>query len=461
MKMRLLLFALASLLLLMSACAAGPVEMRQTPTEVSGAVILLEEPTLTGRHAEFGKERGVDSQVQRQLRQTLQQQGVRVIEDPAGDYHAVLKTEITVDRGPNIAGVDKYMTVAIDLVSQGEFLGSGTSGRESVRNDLETNYGGYIRLTALPKMAVNDLFSRPIARDISSGTMTATTASVAPQTPSTATVEEPAVSMPASTVFASATPQRQSYALIIGVEDYRDLPPPTGARGDAEKFAELVTTSMGLPEQNVRLLTDSRATRGDILSELRWLENNVPAGGRIYLYFSGHGSPDTSEGTSFLLPYEATPESMEYTGLALSMVIDQLEATSAREIIAFVDACFSGSGGRSVLPEGTRPLVPVQQTEPQSKVAIFSASQAAEISGNRADDDTGLFTHYLVEGLGLGRADLDGDGQISLRELEAYVAPRVSREARQLSREQNPSLFIGQDMGEADDVVVTWGIAAD
>jgi hypothetical protein len=114
-----------------------------------------------------------------------------------------------------------------------------------------------------------------------------------------------------------------------------------------------------------------------------------------------------------------------------------------------------------VLAEGTRPLVPVKQTEPTSRVAIFSASQAEETSGNRLEEDSGLFTHFLTQGLGMGLADGDGDGQISLSELESYVSPRVAREARQASREQNPSLDVAVEMGAASDIVVTWGITAE
>ncbi len=459
MKIQWLFFSVVGFVLWCGACAPAPVEMRQTPAELQQGVVLIEAPTVVGDASEFGEQAGVSARVQRDLRTRLQAQGVRVTDDPTVEHHAVIRTLITLNEVPDAmaegheeeAGDAKRMKIEVDLIDGSEFLSSGDSGSHWVWRDLETNHGGYRSSNYIADLAVNDLFKRGVARGIGG----ASTASFVPEE------SKPDPSDASSHSFATATPQRQSYALIIGVEEYRDLPAPTGARGDAEKFAELVKLSMGLPEQNIRVLTDQNATRGDILSELRWLDNNVPAGGRIYLYFSGHGSPDPSEGTSFLLPYEATPESMEDTGLELSMVMDRLEATSAREIIAFVDACFSGTGGRSVLPEGIRPLVPVQDTKPKSRIAIFSASQATEISGNRAGEDIGLFTHYLVEGLGLGRADGDGDGQISLAELEAYVAPRVAREARQASREQNPSLFVSEDLGLASDLVVTWGIAAE
>ena len=44
-----------------------------------------------------------------------------------------------------------------------------------------------------------------------------------------------------------------------------------------------------------QLALDDRASRGDLEKHLKWLSRNVTAGGRVYLYFSGHGAPDATE----------------------------------------------------------------------------------------------------------------------------------------------------------------------
>ena len=257
----------------------------------------------------------------------------------------------------------------------------------------------------------------------------------------------------------SATPQPHSYALIVGVEEYRDLPSPTGARQDAESVERMLRETLGVPERNIRTLLDQRATRGDILAQVEWLQNNVPDGARIYFYFSGHGSPNPATGDTYLMPHEATAQALRHTGIDVAELLEELEKTQAREIIAFVDTCFSGAGGRSVLAEGTRPLVPVQEVRAPGRVAFFSASGPLEVSGTNAEGNAGLFTHYLFKGVAQGEADLDGDGQISLAELEAYIAPRVSREARQASREQNPSLIISPTLGTPESTILLWGLS--
>ncbi|MBI4701464.1 MAG: hypothetical protein HY744_09940 [Deltaproteobacteria bacterium] len=79
-------------------------------------------------------------------------------------------------------------------------------------------------------------------------------------------------------------------------------------------------------------------------------------------------------------------------------------------------------------------------------------------SGPSAEGDKGLFTKHLVEGIGQGKADADDDGQLSLRELVDYVTPRVSREASQQQRQQNPELVVGTGAPDPKKLPVAWGL---
>ena len=255
-------------------------------------------------------------------------------------------------------------------------------------------------------------------------------------------------------------PQPQAHAFIVGIDEYRSVPPTPGARRDAENFAQLLQTTMGVPDQNIHLLVDNDATRTDIVATLSMLQDEVDSDGRIYFFFSGHGTPEVQSGESYLMPYEGRPETIEHSGIALDEILDGLEETPAQEVFAFVDACFSGAGDRSTLPEGTRPLVPVQETEPEgdTRVAIMASSAAQEISGTTADGDQGLFSHHLISAIGEGRADIDGDGQISLSELHDFVAPRVARDARDLDRDQTPTISVSDELRDPEAVMLLWGL---
>lgn len=254
------------------------------------------------------------------------------------------------------------------------------------------------------------------------------------------------------------TPQRTAFALVVGIDHYRDLPAATGARADAEHVAELLTTTFGIPEANVKVALDDRATKSDVTRLLAWLAGSVPAGGRAYFFYSGHGSPDVKDGSALIVPYETSAQAIDDTAIPLAHVYEELAASKAKEVVAFVDACFSGAGGRSVLPAGTRPLLRVKDAPPAAQLAVFSAADGAETSGPAAGGEQGAFTKYLVQGLGTGQADVDGDGQITMAELAAWVGPRVTKEAHDQSRDQHPKLALGSGLGSASDLAIVWGI---
>lgn len=275
-----------------------------------------------------------------------------------------------------------------------------------------------------------------------------------------------ATSPPASTAAISSppaghvvgVPQRTAFAVVIGIDKYRDLPAALSARADAEKFAGMLERTMGLPAANVRLATDDHATRTDIQQHLEWLKSSVPSGGRAYFFFSGHGSPNESDGSAYIVPYDASVTAVSATSIALSDATAMLSASKAKDVIMIVDACFSGGGGRSVLPKGARPLVRVREADPTPNLALFASATGAQISGQSLDGTMGVFTKYVVEGIATGQADGDGDGQLTLRELADWVSPRVSREAKKSQRDQTPRLAVGKGLGDAQNLPIVWGI---
>jgi hypothetical protein len=258
--------------------------------------------------------------------------------------------------------------------------------------------------------------------------------------------------------FVTAAPQPAAYALIIGIEHYRDVPAATGARADAERFAAVATKTLGLRDDHIRVALEDHATRADMLSGLKWLQDNLSAGGRAYFFFSGHGAP-SADSSTYLLSYDGSPKDVAGSALAMSDVMKALSETKAKDVLAIVDACFSGAGGRSVLPPGARPLMRVKELEPGPQMALFTASQGDEISGSASDENAGVFTKWVTQGLGTGQADMNGDGQVSLQELADWVGPRVARDAKKESREQHPKLLVGSGLTGPANFIVEYGLA--
>lgn len=246
----------------------------------------------------------------------------------------------------------------------------------------------------------------------------------------------------ATTNPASSTDGSNAWAVIVGIESYREsLPKATGAQADAEAFAAYAKSTLNVPDANIKLLTGERASRADLSGALtEWLPRNAnKPGGRVYVFFSGHGAPNIEDGTAYLLPYDANPSYIKSSGFAVKTLQDQLAALEGQTAYVFLDACFSGIGDRSVVAEGTRPLVPVKEVAPVGGVVTFAAAGAKETSGAAPNSNHGLFSYHLLAGL-RGAADANSDGVLAAAELQAYVAEHVSAEARRQNREQTPTV---------------------
>lgn len=241
---------------------------------------------------------------------------------------------------------------------------------------------------------------------------------------------------------AASTDGSRTWVVVVGVERYREaLPEATGAEHDAKVFASYAHATLGVPESQIKVLLGDRASRADIASALEeWLPRNaVASGGQVIVYFSGHGAPDVQTGDAYLVPWDANPAYIKTGGYSVAGLQRSLSGLKGQEVFVFLDACFSGVGGRSVLPDGARPLVPVKAVDVAPRVYTFAAAGPGETTGAREGTSHGLFTWHLLQGLG-GAADADGDRRVSFQELTRHVAQVVEVEARRDNREQRPTV---------------------
>ena len=223
------------------------------------------------------------------------------------------------------------------------------------------------------------------------------------------------------------------HAIVIGVERYREaLPRADFAAGDARLAAEYYKRVLGVPEANLALLIDDRATKSDFEKYFeRWLPNRVEAGDEVFVYFSGHGAPNAKSGDAYLVPFDGDPTYIAETGYPIKKLYEQLAKLPAKRVLVAMDSCFSGAGGRSVLAKGARPLVSVQTAAVTGNVTVLSASAGDQISSSYQEKGHGLFTYFLLKGL----KEKGGDFKAAFD----YLKPEVSRIARrEYNADQDP-----------------------
>ena len=257
-----------------------------------------------------------------------------------------------------------------------------------------------------------------------------------------------------------AIPNKNRYAVVIGIERYRrDLPNVNFAYHDAKVMREYLTKRLGFSEQNVVSLVNDHAAKSDMEKYLEyWLPEHVDGDSTVLIYFSGHGAPNLKTNEGYILPYDGDPTYLDGTGYSLKRLYETLEKSPAKEVIVMLDSCFSGTGGRSVMSKGLRPVV-ISVENPVlagGKTVVLTASSGVQSSSTYNSKSHGLLTYFLLKGL-QGSADQNNDGKIDLSEVYAYLRPQVEIVARQeFNNEQTPQLLGSPAMLNKAIMLIGW-----
>lgn len=292
---------------------------------------------------------------------------------------------------------------------------------------------------------------------------------------------------------AAAQPAPDRVALLIGVGSFADtkIEPLDGPKHDVIALREVLVRRWGFAAGDVRTLVDAQATRANILTELAALERRSRSGGEVLIYFSGHGTSALNAGFSLPLPFGTgafVPHDFRFNetdGLSrlivgrteLRPVFDALEARG-RKLWVISDSCYSGQQVRSsALPQAgelrsrmiSLPRRSADVLVLRADLALTAAAPDAEpypyrataflsaaTEGERAKDipkaalatwptldgkPHGAMTDALLRVLdGQLPADVDGDGWLSLTEVQRAVADFMATRAYGHTPQRLPSV---------------------
>jgi hypothetical protein len=181
-------------------------------------------------------------------------------------------------------------------------------------------------------------------------------------------------------------------ALLIGINEYASpqVPDLRGAVNDVRLMARVLETRFDFPPGNIRLLTNSDATRQAILAALHELAEAADSNDTVYVHFSGHGSQvedlrgDEEDGLDeTILPHDARMPGIP------DIIDDELDAIfsrlRARNMLVVFDSCHSGTvtraatlrsiAGGSTQTEMLSP-VRVRAVSRDTRVGLYAALQA-------------------------------------------------------------------------------------
>jgi hypothetical protein len=242
---------------------------------------------------------------------------------------------------------------------------------------------------------------------------------------------------------------RRSFAVIIGNRNYSGrIPTVDFAHNDADAMRQFIINKLGYREGNVFDLRDAgvnaiSAVLGNEKSHKGTLFNALRKGqSDVIVYYSGHGVPGLEDKRPYLLPVDGDPNSAEITGYSVDTMYANLTKLPARSVTVFLDACFSGESEKGMLVSSASGIS-VNPKMPSSKgqMTVITAAQGNQLASWDPKARHGLFTKHLLDALN-GEADGkgygNGDGEVSLSEIQNYLDDEMTYQARATwKRQQN------------------------
>jgi hypothetical protein len=168
----------------------------------------------------------------------------------------------------------------------------------------------------------------------------------------------------------------------------------------------------------------------------------------LLLYFSGHGLK-SDDGELYFATRNTRQAALRSTSVPAQFIRDVMRASHCQRQMLLLDCCYGGAFARG-LTKGDSGVDVTERLQGFGTV-VLTASNSLEFAWQEGDTGSlrpaSVFTRVLVEGIKDGSADLDGDGQITAKELYDYAIRRIQL----LGAQQTPTL---SSVGQEGDLVI-------
>ncbi|MES3020749.1 MAG: polysaccharide deacetylase family protein [Pseudomonadota bacterium] len=223
-----------------------------------------------------------------------------------------------------------------------------------------------------------------------------------------------------------ATGYANSWAIVIGIDDYPKWPKLQYAVRDAEGVRETLIDKFGFAAGRVITLKNAEATRTGILAAFhdRLGHGGVQKNDRVFVFFAGHGATrklSSGRDLGYIVPYDSDPNQFATDAIPMTEIQNIAESLSAKHTLFVMDACYSGLG----LTRGAGSRNFLRDNAKRIGRQMLTAGGTDQLVADGGPNGHSVFTWTLLQGLS-GKGDLNRDGLITATELAAYVAPAVA-----------------------------------
>ena len=241
-----------------------------------------------------------------------------------------------------------------------------------------------------------------------------------------------------------------SWALIIGINEYENVSQLNYAANDAKSMRDLLIKNYNFDEQNIILILDKNATKQNILNGFNSILLNADENDRVLIFYAGHGETYTlpkGGDKGYLLPVDGSADQLFLTAIPMKTIYEIAEMSYAKHILYLVDACYGGlSISTRGLGKSSSEDVYLQKITREDGRQIITAGGKAEKVIEKASWGHSAFTRNLIKGLGEKLADNDNDNIITATELGNFLKKRVTTDSNGAHTPQTGR--IGSEEGE-------------
>ena len=240
----------------------------------------------------------------------------------------------------------------------------------------------------------------------------------------------------------------KSFALVIGINGYRNVSPLAIAVADAEAVAQILAEEFGFQQEKIALMVDEQATRSKILEKFLSYETVGP-NDRLLVFFAGHGlSVEGQRGpVGYLIPVDGKPVDKSSL-IRWDDLTRNAEIIPAKHILFIMDACYSGLAIQRDTGVGEQRFVSDMLQRFSRQVIAAGKADEPVADGGGPTGKNSIFTGHLLEGL-QGKA-FNESGVLTASYLMNYVYQKVANDPRS---QQTP--HFGHLEGDGDFILHT------
>ena len=196
------------------------------------------------------------------------------------------------------------------------------------------------------------------------------------------------------------------YALVIGNNDYQNLPKLHTAANDARAISHLLQNAYGFKMQ---LLTN--ATRSDILLAVNAYRRELTPHDNLLIYYAGHGWLDKDADQGYWLPVNADRDN-PINWISNNAITSEIRAIQAKHIIIVADSCYSGKLTRGLHINQRTPNYLRRISQKKARV-VLSSGGLEPVLDQGGNGNHSVFASAFIETLSKNRDMLDGTALFS------------------------------------------------